>query len=241
MIKAICRSDKGLCRSHNEDSYCLNGQAFQDEDFSYEGGYPLLACVFDGVGGASCGEKISFFCAGEMASSGQDDFLSEESLRRRICEINKAALREFGENKSGSTLAGVYFKEDKAVVFNVGDSRVYRASSGLTMQYSTDDTLARDESVDRSHAITNYFGSPFLSEESVHYRECSWLPGDILLICSDGVSDFCDVEKILSSAPKGEDLTIIAKEIEGEVFARGAKDNFTFILIQDCEGETRHG
>ncbi len=237
MIQAICVTDKGLCRSHNEDSYCLNGQAFQNKDFSFEGEMPFFACVFDGVGGAACGDKMSYFCAQEMAKSNESDFAGEESFKRKIGEINELAIQEFGANKSGSTLAGVCVNENSVSIFNIGDSRVYRASLGILMQYSSDDTAGSGITDHRSHAITNYFGNPNLASAPLHFHRYSWDEDFLLLVCSDGVYDCCDLDEIFSEMENAS-LEETAKKIKEEVFAHGANDNMTFILVQNKhEGE----
>lgn len=229
MFEVYCLTNQGLVYDHNEDSYCVNDNYFQDVNFSSIANDDLLACVFDGVGGAESGEIVSSFCAKMFSELDRSVFINNNSIKENIRSINKAVINEFGANKSASTLAGVYINNDVTKIFNIGDSRVYRISNNLIHQYTVDDTL---ETIgERSHVITNYFGNNDLIEYEIHLMDCSFGEGDIILICSDGVSDYCDLDEIFDE--NGENnLETIALNIQKEIISNGAKDNYTILLIR---------
>lgn len=226
MYQVFCVTDKGLKYDHNEDSYLVNDKAFQDTIYETFIKDFVLACVCDGVGGANKGEVASLFCANEI-SNNPSYFCSD--LKNNILKINNELIETYGPNNLCSTLAGVFVSKDKVFIFNVGDSRIYKVSNNIAMQYSVDDSL-ETEGI-KSHTITNYFGNPYMNNKTIHICESEMNDNDVFFICSDGVSDYSDIEKILENADF-IDLNKISNIIKDEIYTYGAKDNFTMIFIK---------
>lgn len=229
MVDIAAITNKGHVYTHNEDSYCINELALYDESFANVMDGILFAGVCDGVGGAARGDDFSRFCTRLLSKSYKRFFDSNETqILELIKSINEQSIIEFRGFESGSTLAGVIINQDAVKIINIGDSRVYRISHGIAMQYSVDDSLVIENK--RSHALLNYLGNPHLNQNTIHLCDSTWLDEDLLLICSDGVSDYCDIDTIFEDG--STDIKEKLRNIEESIYVNGAKDNFTAILIK---------
>lgn len=249
-MRTIVKTACGQVKDNNEDCFVLNDVAYYDQNADHTS-MVLLAAVFDGVGGSNYGEVASQMAATLLARSYQklmDSSLIE--MEQVIHQINEALLQKMIEKPIyrgfATTIAGVVIQKDTLVTYNLGDSRIYRLRSGLLRQLSIDDTyfnlmksMGRASTEDyhkyeNSHVITAYLGKKDLEPDEIHVLEFSYgvTSGDIILICSDGVTDMCDdqtLETILSkSIPVSEKSTEIIEVIE----SNGSKDNYTFIMIE---------
>lgn len=259
-IQAICH--KGLVRQNNEDALSIGGILLRDDSVSLsvtvpEDGYFYLLAS-DGMGGHENGEQASlqtlegmkrFFETGQTPdSSGPiDDF--DEALRgvaRDIsCRLNEQAATEGQDRPMGCTLSGVIWYYGSVRLINAGDSRVYRMRGGIVRQLTTDDNergLTGDPQA--SKLLLNCIGGGTEGRLDVSSLDGKIRPGDILLICSDGLSDMVEtdeLETVLSAAgceleseeaPGTEGLDRTATDLLRIACEHGGHDNISIILAR---------
>jgi protein phosphatase len=178
-------------------------------------------------------------------------------LRQATFEANRAVLKKSLEHDEfvgmGCTLAGMAIHDYVVSMINVGDSRMYLIRNNAIEQISRDHTLAEDQ-VERGimsreearesqlrHILSSVIGVD--TRIRVHIDELAVLPGDIFLMCTDGLtavlSDDEILEHVLRDKPGAELLT----RLIGEANERGGPDNTTIALTRFLEGQAQdeHG
>jgi serine/threonine protein phosphatase PrpC len=142
-----------------------------------------------------------------------------------------------------STFAGVVVSGNDICYANVGDSRIYllQNSKGRLAQISRDHTVAcdahqrgvpRDEaaSLPHAHALTQVLGAASQPEIRTHVRR--WEAGDVILLCTDGVSDCIAADELVEILLDSRDLTTTAERLVHRAGEAGSLDNRTAILVR---------
>jgi len=244
----------GLVRGNNEDNYYINGYYKEDSDIDTEGYTDVqprdayLYAVCDGMGGENYGEIASMIAVGILEKYQSTNI--NRTIDDYIFWANKLICDNIKKNRgtrSGTTLAILYIRDGIAISYNIGDSRVYFFRKKKLYLMSEDHTeaermvkmgLLRQEEASRHKArnkLTQHLGifpeemiiEPYMSEP-VKLKK-----GDMLMVCSDGLTDMVsddDIADIL--AMKGYSTTDLVKELAEEAQANGAKDNVTIILAK---------
>lgn len=203
----------------------------------------LLACVCDGLGGHAHGDTASRFVCEQLNSRFSESAFNPPGIREMLSEIQQSALRQLPEN-SGTTVAGLVIQGGRAIVFNAGDSRVYRISpSGLT-RLSHDHSLVQGlvdnafihQDTASLHPLKNIvefgIGPLFALDWNPHQiniheeplEESTWY-----LVCSDGLNDMMtdhELYRLLMTDPSesGKKLFTALKKME-------LKDNTSFVIV----------
>ena len=243
-------TDVGRKRKGNEDSLFVNAEQ-------------NLFVVADGMGGHAAGEVASkiavdaineFICltGGDEEITwpfGLDENISYDGnrLKTAIRFANKKVLdatREKSEYEGmATTVAAVLVDDAVANLGHVGDSRVYLFRDGAVSQLTSDHSWVNEQllsgviSADqaRSHPLRNVVtralgGKADLQVEmQVHKIQ----PGDVLLLCSDGLTTMLaddEMAKLLQQA--GDDLLKAAKSLVAAANGRGGEDNITVLLLK---------
>ena len=232
------RTNVGLVRENNEDAY-----GALPEDGMY--------FVSDGMGGGAAGEVAS-----QMVKSRLEGVLSdsaENSPGLRLFDALKAIQQandeivsyaaKRGYRQMGATVAMLLvdaWNPVKGVVVHAGDSRIYRLRSRKLEVQTVDhtfrmDMLRRNDNrytdikEEYAHLLTRAIGTSRLVQPEV--KEIDIAVGDRLLICSDGVWNMLDYETIASIMNTHADVEAAAEALSESVLVSGAKDNFTFIVV----------
>jgi serine/threonine protein phosphatase PrpC len=239
---AAAVSDRGRKRPSNEDAF----------GFSVERGV-FLVC--DGMGGAAAGEIASSLAVDEMLrlldrqARGKDGskaaampLLAEEAIHAANEAIFSRSQRVDKLNGMGTTLVGLLVDERRVWVLNVGDSRCYRLRNRRLEQITLDHSLVEEQvrlgRMTRSEAlrsplrnvITRALGTQ--SQVTPDIFELAPEPGDLFLLCTDGLTrELTDasIESLL-----GADLPLeaaCARLVEAAKKA-GGHDNITCILVR---------
>src|ERR1700726_3498576 len=193
--ESTCKTDTGRQRRDNEDSAMARAPVF---------------VVADGMGGAQAGEvasriAVEYFQPGLGDASQPELQLAElaRAANSRIHELSHANAEQAG---MGTTLTAVYVGEQEVAIAHVGDSRAYCLRDGellrLTDDHSLVDELLRqgrltpEEAVEHPQrsVITRALG-PELAVD-VDTRSFSALPGDVYLICSDGLTTMVSEDQL---------------------------------------------
>jgi len=238
-IQAI--SDKGRVRENNEDALSIGGVFLRDDamnltvDVQENAVFYLL--VSDGMGGHEKGEEASEITLSELKEQFAMNEIRPDTFSNDIDEagkyisfkLNNAAYAQGQTKPMGCTLTGVVWHYGKIYLLNAGDSRTYRFREGILRQLTTDDTergITGDPNA--SKLLLNCLGGGCEGRLRVDDLEGKLLPGDMLLICSDGLSDMVpdeEIETALSEGAGADDLYRMACE-------GGGVDNTSVILAK---------
>ena len=243
-------SDVGRKRKGNEDSLFLNPEQ-------------KLFVVADGMGGHAAGEVASkvavdavneFVCltSGDEEITwpfGLDESISYDGnrLKTAIRHANRKVLEATREKTEyegmATTVAAVLVDGDVANLGHVGDSRIYLFSEGVFTQLTSDHSWVNEQiqsgviSADqaRSHPLRNVVTRALggKADLAVDMQTRRMKAGDLLLLCSDGLTAMVpdeDIARILGEA-KG-DVEKAAKDLVAEANAHGGEDNITVVLLK---------
>ncbi len=231
---------------HNEDAVLVGGVVLTSGTAESELDAPFIAAVSDGVSGESAGELASSMCLEKVAKIGD---LAVESLRKSLFSVHEE-LAEHSRNDPDSrnmqtTLCGVAVNADGSVsAFNVGDSRLYRFREGTLRQLSRDQSLVQllieegsiTQEDRKTHVHRNIIFPAFgnikdLPKIDIQTIEGGLEYGDVLLICSDGLSDFLTtlemqyIMELPKNLPKRLELLVKA------ALARQGNDNISIVAV----------
>lgn len=254
----ICAlSDVGCRREENQDAFLVNTMVeksmlelvlpYSGFYFSY---YGLLAAVADGLGGHRGGATASELVLRSLATkvldlAGRSDFDSaREYLGHYIQHLHHAILEEGQKNHRlsgmGTTLTGVYLHPDFGLFFHAGDSRLYRFRGDFLMQITRDHSpenlslpLPEQLSVrPQSSIITNCIGGGSAGHCRPDIGNLTLGTGEILLICSDGLSDMLPVEAMEEILGRREGLMAAARDLVDAAKGAGGNDNIALVLVE---------
>lgn len=247
-IETASFSHPGLVRRENEDSFMDVGQ---------DGCY----IVSDGMGGGSDGEIASQIVVETVSdaiegsapdSPGSRKYAIQQAIHRANRTI-RAYSQSHNYSQMGATLVLLLldtWQPGRALLCHVGDSRIYRFRGGELQQLTRDHTVGAELalSLQKKGAKTDgslmmdHTNSPFshvltrsigVSDNVLpEWDETEIEPGDLLMLCSDGVTTMLKDEEIRQIFRDNESTERKAVALSERVLAAGARDNFTMILCQ---------
>jgi protein phosphatase len=247
-FRSAARTDVGMKRDHNEDSFLVN------EDLG-------LYVVCDGMGGHAGGETASRLAVQtvekELISAKlrvDDPFsgqvpLPESPLAGALREaVEGACAAVFRTSRANSELAGMgttcislLLHADQAIVGHVGDSRAYLVRDGQVWQLSEDHSLVNEqvraglltEEEARHSRLKNIITRSVGFEEDVlvDVIGVETQAGDKFLLCSDGLSNLVANEEIRDAVVRTE-LDKVPELLIELANARGGDDNVTVVVVQ---------
>lgn len=187
--------------------------------------------VFDGMGGEQDGEMASYIAA-RNASEWQQR-LDRQALNELCLRINRRICGYSEENKltaCGTTAAMLVLDKNGSVGCNVGDSRVYHFRDGYITQLSEDHSLPTYQN--KKAPLLQYLGIPE-TEMAIEptFFEQQLRPGDVYLLCSDGLSDMVSEKEIQNIIEENKKVKKKAIHLLNSALKAGGRDNITFILI----------
>jgi protein phosphatase len=248
-LEVVGLTDTGRVRSHNEDSI--------DDDV--EIGAIVLA---DGMGGYKGGEVASAIAINSIMEKlkqavpalppGEEDphtgYTNESIAIRDAINLANEAIYQTAQSQPqyqgmGTTVVMSIFYDNRMTIAHVGDSRMYRFRNDTLEQITSDHSLLQ-ELVDRGfyskeearqslnkNLVTRALGiEPTVA---VDLHEDMTLPGDIYLLCSDGLSDMVEDDAIADTIRKyGVNLEDTARELVELANESGGKDNISVVLAK---------
>jgi protein phosphatase len=234
LVTAVGRTDPGLKRKHNEDAYAI----LEDHH---------LFVIADGMGRHAAGEVASQLCVDAMRdafTTGDFGPPEEPPLPRRASHLrgsiqlaNERILTSARGNDDyagmGTTVVAAYFSPNKQRVYiaHVGDSRCYRLRGGRLTQLTTDHTLGAVGITGKSAAVLSRAVGIEASVE-IDINMESPLPGDVYLLCSDGLSRMVPHDAIQSILESAKDLDSANAVLIDKANQGGGRDNITSILVR---------
>lgn len=246
MIKAFCITDVGQNRSMNQDF------VFASE--SSVGNLPNLFVVADGMGGHRAGDTASRYTVETILESIRS---SKEKnpikiIRSAIEEANRIVLKKASENESlagmGTTVVVATIIGHYIYVANVGDSRLYLIRDDIrqiTKDHSLVEEMVRSGKLNREEAkhhpnknvITRAVGVE--KEVMIDFFDLRLRKGDMVLLCSDGLSNMLEDEEIRQIVKSGGDVEERARKLITAANQNGGKDNISVVLVEPLSSEVK--
>lgn len=239
-MKSYSITDVGQKRTVNQDF------VFTSE--TPVGNLPNLFVVADGMGGHKAGDFASSYAVEVLLSTIREDENSNpvQIIRAAIENANTQLLREASDNETmsgmGTTMVLVTIVGHYAYVANVGDSRLYLVDENKISQITKDHSLveemvrmgeiSRDDA--RNHPdkniITRALGAG--RDVDVDFFDIRLTPGDILLLCSDGLSNMVPDEDIRQVIRTSETLEETGRRLVSMANDNGGRDNIAVVLVE---------
>ena len=245
VLEVVTATHPGMVRSHNEDSLAADAEIG-------------LAVLADGMGGYNAGEVASGIAVELIrteikkalakrkteALDGKDaERLIETYAGRANTAIYQASQSQPQYSGMGTTLVVAMWHDNRMSVGHIGDSRLYRLREGALEQITRDHSLLQEQidsgMITREQArhsqnknlVTRAVGIDPEVETEVHTYTVQ--PGDVYLLCSDGLSDMVpdeDVQLTLDSL--GSNLPLAAEQLVQQANDNGGRDNISVILVR---------
>jgi len=233
----------GRVRARNEDCIAAAGwiesEPMQSPRFwEQQLDEPVVCLVLDGMGGHADGHVAARSAAQYLArelpacatEAAVDACIHAASRQLFDCMQKNPAQRGMG-----AVLAGMRIAPEGILVFNVGDSRVYRVQDGYLYQLSIDDVrrpaTPRAAAAARSSVVTQCLGgSNDYIALATHVSAQSMAAQRTYLLCSDGLYDALDIDALESALD--HDLAASAARLFERALQAGARDNVSFILLR---------
>ncbi len=243
MIRVIGSSHIGMVRKENQDAFLLNQLA--------DSGALLVVC--DGMGGIQGGKTASdiacktfFDCVSQGASDSLADLEVYDLFNEAITLANKKVYSKSRDDLQlmgmGTTLVAVLILDKKAYFANVGDSRAYILSGAgidrVTRDHSVVQELVDMGSITEKQAknhlnkniITRAVGVELSVEFDFYVR--SLKADDIVLLCSDGLTNFVDDLEIQFEFANSKVFENVPQKLIELANTRGGKDNITVLAAR---------
>ena len=254
--RVFLTTHKGLVRDNNEDNFTINNISkkieYKNVSFALENEAPLLAAVFDGMGGESKGEYASYISA-KLAKDLYNALFDpqaapmDEMVSTYVQSANNEIRAFLEENKcqtGGSTLVAAIIKNEVLYPFSLGDSRIYYLRDGQLTQVSKDQTLAMKkyeaniytleeaEKSPDSHKLTAFLGVDYYRQgvSPQFYEPIVMQNTDKLLLCSDGLYDelsLQEIQEVLKSNPDNPSEALVQAALQ-----HGGRDNVTVMVVE---------
>jgi len=223
------RSDVGLVREHNEDSFLVQ---------------PPLFAVCDGMGGHEAGEVASFIAVETLESCAPriaDDVLLGEAVEAANTEIIRQAQEGKGKPGMGCTASCMVIENNKIAIAHVGDSRIYLLHKGALVRLTHDHSFV-EELVDageitadeaRVHPSRSIITRALGSDPDMYADHFSLdvSTQDRLIICSDGLSSMIEDSQIESVAISAAHPQTAADNLVAAALEAGGLDNVSVIVV----------
>ncbi len=245
-------SDVGRQRANNEDAVLIDAER-------------AIVVLADGMGGYNAGEVASALAVDLVVrdlrrwldTSAHRAGVRDVRRAMEICvdlankQIFEAANTHAAFDGMGTTLVMAVIYQDTLIVGHVGDSRLYRWRDGLLDQITRDHSLLQEQldiglitPEEAEHSGNRNLVTRALGVEDtvlLDLRELAIQPGDIFLLCSDGLNDMLadrDIAEVLALELPMEACTA---RLVDEANARGGRDNVTVALIRTRETPKKSG
>ena len=249
-MRACGKTDVGLRRHENQDTFAVE-----------QGEKLLIAVVCDGMGGAEGGQIASSVAVEtfmkEMRALIRADMTAEQlrelasfCVAKANTAVYQRALQDPAYQGMGTTLVSAVAEEKYAIVCNIGDSRAYLIRGGeitrITHDHSVVQTLVENGNITaeeaRTHPNRNLITRALGVSANIvpEYNRCEIEEGDILLLCTDGLTNMVaddDIAQVLREVPFFDATSILVDR----ALQAGGQDNITVLLMGVEATEVNNG
>ncbi|WP_442599454.1 Stp1/IreP family PP2C-type Ser/Thr phosphatase [Neobacillus sp. D3-1R] len=246
-MKSIFKTDPGKVRLHNED----NGGIFINRDHN------RLAIVADGMGGHRAGDVASQMTIDLLQKSWEESEniqtaeQAEEWLKLRVNEVNRQLFQHANIHTEcdgmGTTIIAAICTNNFVTLAHIGDSRCYLLNESGYKQLTEDHSLVYElvrtgqiskedaENHPRKNVILRALGTE--QQVEIDIITVIFEEGDILLICSDGLSNKVNEKEMVDILTNRESLEQNAETLIGLANQYGGEDNITLCLVKHSASE----
>ncbi|MFP4172261.1 MAG: Stp1/IreP family PP2C-type Ser/Thr phosphatase [Candidatus Hydrogenedentota bacterium] len=260
-LDIAAQTDTGRRKKNNEDYYGVFDETMAGRQLFDEG---ALLCVADGLGGHTGGEIASKLAVsyvkealkkppqrgGEGGENGEETGpipILRESFRKAnesIYQTNVDFVRD--KRPMGTTLLAALITPGKAYVLNVGDSRAFLVRKGQAVAQTEDHSWVDEqvkqglmskeeaETDERRNLVTRSIGTQ--PEVEADSYEWDIQPGDMLLLCTDGLINMVDEADIIAEVNRPSTPAEIVSHLVEQANTNGGKDNITLALAHISPG-----
>jgi protein phosphatase len=229
--ETICKTDTGRQRRDNEDSAFARAPMF---------------VVADGMGGAQAGEVASRIAIEAFERALPDSGTPEERLAERVRDANRQIYErsrvEHERAGMGTTLTAAYLDDAGVAIAHVGDSRAYMFREGTLRRLTQDHSLVNElvsrgkltEEQAAEHPQRSIITRALGPEPTVEVDTWTYpvRAGDVLLLCSDGLTSMISEERMTAILSTAQTLDGAANGLIDEANDAGGRDNITIVLFR---------
>ena len=247
MIKTAYLTDTGRKRELNEDYVYASEKPV--------GNLPNLFIVADGMGGHNAGDFASDFTVNTIVEEVGASFeknpsiIFEKAINVANRKLREIAAEDAGKRGMGTTVVAATCMGKYLQVANVGDSRLYIVNDTIkqiTTDHSYVEEMIRRGNLQRENArsnpnkniITRAVGAKNEVQVDIYVMELK--PGDLILMCSDGLSNMLEDEDMRMIIKRQRDIIEMAEQLVKAANDNGGKDNISVILIDPFADEVNY-
>lgn len=239
-MESYCQTDVGLKRNNNQDFvYASNHKV---------GALDGLLIVADGMGGQAAGDLASRLCVESMvdAIEASRQKGAVKVLSEAIRSANRAVMQKAASDPDlmgmGTTLVAATPENGSLFVANVGDSRLYLLDDDRIEQITHDHSLVEEmvragklrreqaKNHPKKNIITRAIGEE--GDPEIDFFDVSLNPGDIALLCSDGLTNMVEDEQIFRIVRGSESLQEAGGKLIDAANRAGGRDNISVVLAR---------
>lgn len=241
-MKISAATDVGMVRSSNQDAYAIG---------ELPGGAWSVVC--DGMGGHAGGNIASKIAVDKISGCIKSNFrkgmsissiknILESAIISANADIFDRAQKETSLQGMGTTAVVAVCIDEKAVIAHVGDSRCYYVSDNIITQVTKDHSLVQEmvdaglispqeaEHHPHKNIITRALGGNY-DDVEVDFEDITISSGDMLLLCSDGLTNHVPDDILLSNL-SGDDFHNFADRLIKIANSNGGSDNITAVIMK---------
>ena len=247
-LEIVGISDTGRIRDHNDDSFASDSEVG-------------LAVLADGMGGYRAGEVASAVAVTKVFCDTRDSLLAlvpgqvdrdsglryeslivRDAIHKANSEVYVAAREHHEYSGMGTTIVAALFYDNRLTCAHVGDSRMYALRDFTLERLTVDHTVVQEfiqtgmyseaeaKASFASNLVTRALGVEEEIEVDIHERSVK--PGDVYLLCSDGLTNMVNEAKIAKALSKNQDLETSARRLAQLANRGGGEDNISIVLIR---------
>ncbi len=246
MLRTISLTDIGKKRQLNQDIVFTSEKAL--------GNLPNIFIVADGMGGHKAGDYASRYTVEtivkEVKNSEEENPIDiiKNAIEKANENIRNAASADERLEGMGTTVVVATCEGNLLRVANVGDSRLYIVNHKIvqiTRDHSLVEEMVRmgglDKASARNHPDKNIITRAIGAQETIEadFFDVVLEPNDIVLMCSDGLSNMLEDEEIRLIVSAQGDIVLKAEELIKAANNNGGKDNIAVIIIEPCIDEVK--
>jgi len=239
-METYCQTDVGLKRNNNQDFVYASDQKV--------GRLPTLFIVADGMGGHAAGDLASRLAVetavDSIGSSGEITVfrILDEAVRKANDAVLKKAAEKPEYAGMGTTFVAGVIDGDTLYIVNVGDSRLYVLDDDRIDQITEDHSLVEEmvragritREQMRNHPKKNIITRAIGGEAEVRpdFFDVGLRKGDIVLLCSDGLSNMVEDEQIFRIVKREKTLREAGQKLISAANTAGGRDNISVVLAR---------
>lgn len=250
-MNGLFKTDTGQVRDHNEDA----GGLFLNESGQ------LLAVIADGMGGHQAGDVASQLAATLLQDKWENTHLftmpgdAEQWLKTAIKEVNDKIMAHAKEHEEckgmGTTVVAVVCTNEFISIAHIGDSRCYIVNESgfkqVTEDHSLVNELVRSGQISKEeaehHPRKNVLLQALGIESNIHIdiRSLGWEQGNILLLCTDGLTNKLTDKELTAYIAEQEKIEYTAQQLIDLANERGGEDNISLLIIHHSQANEEVG